>query len=53
MLGAFTIYMYMKINNNRMIKCMLDNYFIPPKNDCLMHVDPKLYIKCLPQTLLE
>ncbi len=26
---------------------MLENYLIPyPKNDHLMHIDPKLYIKC-------
>jgi hypothetical protein len=28
-----------------MIKCMLDNYSICSKNDCLMHVDPTFYIK--------
>jgi hypothetical protein len=25
---------------------MLNNYVIPPKNDCLTHVDPNLYPKC-------
>jgi hypothetical protein len=29
-----------------MIKKMLNNYLIPPKNGCLIHIDPKLYIKC-------
>jgi hypothetical protein len=31
---------------------MLDNYFIPPKNDCLIHVDPKLYIKYPPMIMM-
>jgi len=31
-----------------MIKIKLDNYLIPFKIGCLMHVDPNLYIKCPP-----
>jgi hypothetical protein len=32
-----------------MIKNRLDNYLIHPKNGCLTHGNPKLYIKCPPR----
>ncbi len=31
-----------------MIKNKLDNYLIPPQNDHLVHIDPKLCTKCPP-----
>jgi hypothetical protein len=42
------MYILKKLNNNRVMKNRLDNYVIPLKNSHLMHVDPKLYIKCPP-----
>jgi hypothetical protein len=35
-----------------MIKCMLDNYFIPHKIDCLTHADPKIYIIYPPMIMM-
>jgi hypothetical protein len=40
------MYIFKKLDNNRVIKNRLDNYLIPPKNGHLTHINPKLYIKC-------
>jgi hypothetical protein len=34
------------LDNNKVIQNRLDNYLIILKNGHLMHIDPKLYIKC-------
>jgi len=36
-----------------MIKKMLDNYLIPPKNGHLTYIVPKFYIKCPPRDLVH
>jgi hypothetical protein len=46
------MYIFIFIYNNKVIINWLENYLIPPrpppplKNGCLLHIDPKLYIKC-------
>jgi hypothetical protein len=41
------MYYIKKLDNNKVIKNNLNNYFIPPpKNGRLTHIDPKFYTKC-------
>ncbi len=39
------MYILKKLDNNRMVKNRFNNYLILPKNNHLMHIDPKLYTK--------
>jgi hypothetical protein len=50
------MYVYIrKLNNNRVMKNKsMDNYpNTPLKNGRLTHVNPKLYTKCLPRSLIN